>query len=246
MTYKYRNSVILTMLLVAAVAAAGPVERINSIKRDSLFIYGEATKASTAEAYDAALNILQSNIQQWCDMNAGNKNTMTVRNLTFLADTINAMRGEYHRVLAYVAIAKVEDAIRSDAEQEAAARKGSRPSVPDSGIPLISDPETKAMLQALMAKPLFRDFAAQVTLYRQEGRVSMASRDISRQPAGSYLAIFSKDRKDETLMYLMAPGQGIRDDLVSGKPLDSELFLHQRNSYRFLWFVPSNPNKKEQ
>ena len=50
-------------------------------------------------------------------------------------------------------------AIDSDAEQEAAARKGSRPSVPDSGIPLISDPETKAMLQALMAAPLWRYFA---------------------------------------------------------------------------------------
>ena len=244
MTNNHRYTTLLILLLAAIMAHAGPVERINNIKQDSLYIYGEATKVTTAEAYDAALNVLQANIQQWYEENNADKSARTMRNLTFLADTINAMRGDYHRVFAYVSIKDVEKTITRDTEQEEAARKVMRPTAIDSNSQLHDNPETDTMLHALIAKPLFRDFAALVTRYKQEGAVSSASRDITLQPVNSYLAIFNKTKKGEPLLYLLNPRLDGGNDLISGDSVNIELFLNNRNNYRFLWFVPSKPNKE--
>lgn len=239
---KHRYQLLFAMLLAAFMANAGPVERINVIKRDPLYVYGEATKPTMADAYDAALNILQSNIQQWYETQDKDKSGRVVRNLTFLADTIHAMRGSYHRVFAYVSIAKVEETIKSDAEKEAKARAGGRSATVDSSATLHTDAPTNEMLRTLVNSQNYREFVAVITRNRQNGLVISASRDITQQPSGSYLAIFNKTKRDYTLLYLLKPGDGHRDDLITGQKIDSDILFQNRDNYRFLWFVPSKSN----
>ena len=243
MVKHHRHLTLLAFLLTTFMFHADPGKRINEIKKDPTYIYGEVTKPTMDEAYDAALNILQFNIQKWYE-NKDKKNTgKTLRNMTLFADTIHAMRGEYHRIFAYIAIPKLEEAIRKDAEFEAMAREGFPIANVGSDTPKHEDPQMSIMLKALMEKTLLGDFSTMVVQYRNEGKISAASRDITLQTDGSYLAIFNKTKKGDTLLYLLTPGQGNRDDLVTGQKINPDLYFQHRDSYRFLWFVPSISNK---
>ena len=236
-----RKLTLIAMLLVALVAYANPVKKINDIKRDSLFIYGEATKHDSIDAYNAALNILQSNMQLWYEENG--KTGKILRNMTFLADTISAMREGYHRVFAYVSIEKLEKAIQKDEEIEAEARKGLNNAV-NTNVQLHSDPQTDAMMRELIEKASYQDFVKMVMQKQQEGLINSASRDITRLSDGSFLAIFSQTKKGYTLIYLLAPGENFRYDLKTGQQMDQDIFLQNRDTYRFLWFVPSINSKQ--
>lgn len=239
----HQQLTLFALLLAALTAHADPGKRINEIKKSPMYIYGEATKHTIDEAYDAALNILQFNIQQWYE-NKDKKNVgKTIRNITFLADTIHALRGGFNRVFAYVAISKVEETIRNDVEEEAKAREGARNANKGNDTPIHNNPQTDMMLKALMEKPILGDFAAMVVQYQKDGTIFAASRDITLQPDNSYLAIFNKTKKGDTLLYLLTPGQGNRDDLVSGQKINPDLYFQHRATYRFLWFVPSTSNK---
>ena len=233
----YRAITFMVFSIVTMMAMAGPVDEINKIKRDSLYVYGEATKPTTSEAYDAALNILQSNIQQWFEDSKKDRKNRVVRNLTFLADTINALRGDYHRVLAYVSIPKLESTIENDENVEAEAKKGVKPSIISDNKTLHSDPQMDTLLRTLVSKPTFRDFAELIMKNRNDGIISKASRDITQEAEGSFLAIFTKNKKDYILLHLLAPGSNSRLDLVTGKEFDADLFIQNRDTYRFLWFV---------
>ena len=74
---------------------------------------------------------------------------------------------------------------------------------------------------------------------RNDGIISNASRDITQEAEGSFLAIFTKNKKDYILLHLLVPGSNSRLDLVTGKEFDADLFIQNRDTYRFLWFVPS-------
>ena len=229
---------LLSLAVAAVLAHADPVKRINEIKIDPAYIYGEATKLDANEAYDAALNILQFNIQQWYE-NSDRKNAGKVlRNMTLIADTISTMRGGLHRVLAYVKIAKVEETIRNDAKQVAeGTKKTGNNAVKDA--PAHKDPEKDKLLRVLMEKRIYGDFAALVTQKRKEGVVHDASRDFTIQTEDSYLAIFDRTKKGGMLRYLLAPGEGNRDDLISGSRINPDLYFQHHNAYTFLWFVLS-------
>lgn len=241
----YKFLTVAILILTHLVAEANPVEKINTIKRDPAFIYGEATKSTQTEAYDAALNILQANIQLWYASQKGDKVTRTLRNLTFLADTINAMRGDFHRVFAYVSIEKVGETVMNDVQNEATARKGGSSRTPQDMGALHHDANTAKTLGELLEKKNFQDFVSLVSKAQKEGVLSSASRDITRQPDDSYLAIFGKTKKEFSLLYLLAPGTGKRTDLISGQQLDTDLFEQDRASYRFLWFVPSITSQQQ-
>ena len=235
----YRAITFMAFSLVTMMAMAGPVDEINKIKRDSLYVYGEATKPTTDEAYDAALNILQSNIQKWFEDSKKDRKNRVVRNLTFLADTINALRGDFHRVLAYVSIPKLESTIENDEKVEAETIKGVKPSVNSGNKSLDTDPQMDKLLKTLISKPKYRDFAELIMKNRNDGVISNASRDITQEAEGSFLAIFTKNKKDYILLHLLAPGCSSRLDVVTGKEFDADLFIQNRDTYRFLWFVPS-------
>jgi len=234
----YRSITFMAFSLVTMMAMAGPVDEINKIKRDSLYVYGEATKPTTGDAYDAALNILQSNIQLWYEGSKKDRKNKVVRNLTFLADTINALRGDFHRVLAYVSIPKLENTIENDEKVVAEANKGVKPSVISSNKTLGNDPQMDNLLKTLISKSKYRDFAELIMKNHNDGIISNASRDIEQQPSGSYLAIFTKNKKDYVLNHLLAPGSGSRLDVVTGEEFDADIFIHSDN-YLFLWFVPT-------
>ena len=123
------------------------------------------------------------------------------------------------------------------------AREGVRKVIGEPDTPTHEDPQVDSMLKALMGKTVFGDFAALVIQNKNEGKISAASRDITLQTDDSYLAIFNKAKKGDTLLYLLAPGQGNRDDLVSGQKINPDLYFQNGDSYRFLWFVPSKTNK---
>ena len=239
----HRKLALCTLLATALLVHADPVKRINEIKMDPRFIYGEATKATTEEACDAALNILQRNIQQWHGEKDKTNVGKPLRDLTFLADTISAMRGGLHRVLAYVAMEKVEETLRHDEEQLKQPGNGATNDLLP-GSPLHKDPQTDGLLKDLRGKTTYDEFENLVTQDIKEGKVSNASRDITIQTSDSYLAVFRRTKKGDILLNLLAPGDGKRDDLVSGEKIDPNVYVQDKDSYILLWFVPSTPNKE--
>lgn len=239
---KYRYQLLFALLFMVIMANAGPVEKINDIKRDPLYVYGESTKPTMSDAYDAALNILQSNIQKWYETREKSKSGRIVRNLTFLADTIHTMRGNYHRVFAYVSIAKLEETIKNDAEENSKARTGERPTTVDNSSSLHTDSQINETLLALANSQNLNQFAVIISQNEQNGLISSRGRDITQQPPGSYLAIFNDAKKDKPLLYLLKPGDRLRDDLITGQQIESDLYFQNQNSYRFIWFVLSKSN----
>jgi len=231
--------------MVALTAAAGPVERINAIKRDPSFIYGEATKATTDLAYDAALNVLQSNIQRWCEDNGDKKAGNTVRNMSFLADTIHAVRGGYQRVFAYVAAEKIRETLHKDREMVESARKGAASPILAPVTAQMASMTAGKALRHLLEKRFYNDFAKQVVEDTKAGVLDKASRDITTRPANSYLAVFNRAQKGFPLIHLLVPGNGPRQDIMTGQVADPDIFLHHSDTYRLLWFVTNDKNNEE-
>lgn len=78
--------------------------RINRIKRDTSYLYGEATMPSREEAMTLAKDFLRSYIEQWI---AETRDTQTIRSVVardLVADCeeLSLMRGDMFRAFAYV------------------------------------------------------------------------------------------------------------------------------------------------
>ena len=241
----------LIILLLAVLSAhAGPKKTINEIKQDLTYIFGEATKADASEAYNAALNILQSGIQKWYEEKDKKNTGKVIRDMTFLADTVHAMRGDFHRVFAYVSISQLEETLQADENKVSEMVNRSSSTTTLSSAMLDSDPRTSGILQQLVSKDKFQDFATAVTEYKKDDTITEASRGITQKPSNGYLAVFNKAKKGEPLLHLLVLGQGQPSDLLSGRAIDIEIdyFIHNREKYRLLWFVLNNSNNhtKEQ
>lgn len=235
-----RYIALIPILLTLFVAYADPGKKINDIKKDLSFLYGDATKPTISEAYDAALNKLQSNIQDWYESKDSKNTGKTIRNLTFLADTINSMRGNFYRVFAYVSIHKVEETLIKDMEQVASTRNSSQSETRKSDVTILdSNPKTDSLLRIFISKSNINDFEKQIVESSKQGIVTKASKDITLKPTDSYLAVFNKTKKGQPLLHLLPPGQGQLVDLLTGQPVDIDFIKHNRETYRILWFVLS-------
>lgn len=99
--------VVLMSLAMASFAqddVARQKKEINSIKKNSAYLYGEATLADRQAAIDLAKEILYQNINQWVDAQkkfAGANKVLTT-NTNYSVEDVTLPRGNWYRAFMYV------------------------------------------------------------------------------------------------------------------------------------------------
>ena len=135
------------ILFVALWAALTPLafaqrsESVNSIKRNSQYVYAEATMDTVNDAYDVAKELLISNIKEYAsDKKAFRDKDILVRDIASRCDSIQLRRGEMYKVFLYV---KKDDILEVG---DNVTLIGGRPSVPvmlqkdDEPVPVQEEP----------------------------------------------------------------------------------------------------------
>lgn len=99
--------VVVTLFFMASFAqddVASKKKEINSIKKNSSYIYGEATLADRQAAIDLAKDILYQNINQWVESQkkfAGASKAVTT-NTNYAVENVTLPRGNWYRAFMYV------------------------------------------------------------------------------------------------------------------------------------------------
>lgn len=98
-----------------AKAQSEAISQINAIKRDTSYLYAEATMAEWQQAYDGASDILEATITDWANKQSFGKNASAyvakAKNSTL---EIKTKRGKYFRAFLYV---KKSDIVAVDKSQ---------------------------------------------------------------------------------------------------------------------------------
>ena len=100
---------ILTLgIALIAFAADDRAEQINAIKKNSSYLYGEATMAIQEEAMLVAYEHLQNEVIAWTQ-----NDSIKIKDITPISDTITTRRAEMYRVFVYVEKSKVKHVVDS-------------------------------------------------------------------------------------------------------------------------------------
>ena len=99
-----RALISLSILSFALYASAkdSRLEAINAVKKDTAFLYAEATMASKEEAAQVACELLQGEIIRWSEEKRIPIDSITACKLSATADTMVAQRAALHRVFCYI------------------------------------------------------------------------------------------------------------------------------------------------
>lgn len=142
----------LLLLGICLAMSAQGTTKINSIKRNPLYLYAEATMETSAEAYEVASELLYVQAKEYA---AGKKafanKDILLRNIKTQQDSVQMRRGEMYKVFLYIKKSDVMDVdnvtlVASGENSAAAAAANSaapaREETPG-GIPVVVLPEAK-------------------------------------------------------------------------------------------------------
>ena len=91
------------VVVMGASAGDGRLEKINSIKKDSGYLYGEATVSTQEQATTLAYEELQREVYAWLQ-----NDSLSVKDINRMADTIMVRIVNVYRVFAYVEKSKLK------------------------------------------------------------------------------------------------------------------------------------------
>ena len=94
-------------IALTSFAIDGRLEKINTIKKSSDYLYGEATMATLEDATSLAYEQLQKEVFSWAERDSIILRVNTVKDINSLADTIMTRRAEMYRVFVYVEKSKL-------------------------------------------------------------------------------------------------------------------------------------------
>lgn len=91
-------------MLGAMAQELSPTKQINAIKRDSAFVYAEATEATVAQAFDAAKVQLMLQIKEYIQsqLELQEADMVLVKDEAAKCERIEMLRGDKYRVFVYV------------------------------------------------------------------------------------------------------------------------------------------------
>lgn len=91
---------------------AQSVRQMNMIKRNSQYIYAEATMETSEEAYKMAYERLLSEVKTYAQSKKqlSEENNIAIRNISSKCESIEMQRGEMYKVFLYVKKSDIEDA----------------------------------------------------------------------------------------------------------------------------------------
>ena len=93
-------------VVMGSLASDWRLEKINSIKKNKNFLYGEATVSSQELATTLAYEQLQNEVFAWLQ-----NDSITIRDINRLADTVMVRIVNVYRVFAYVEKAKIKSVL---------------------------------------------------------------------------------------------------------------------------------------
>lgn len=107
---KFQMLMVLLLLLPMATAQAdkGNLEKINKIKKNHSYVYGEATMTEKPAALQAAMDILEANILEWVtERSKADVEKIVATDIRHLVDTIFLRRVNMVRAFVYVKKSKL-------------------------------------------------------------------------------------------------------------------------------------------
>lgn len=98
------------MLATMAWAQESPSKQINQIKRNSSYLYAEATLESPEEALSAARELLMQQVTEYIGtkMKFMDAKDVLVKNINAKCESLSMMRGTMHRMFVYVKKSDIE------------------------------------------------------------------------------------------------------------------------------------------
>ena len=208
-------SVLVAMLVAAFATADGNDEtkkKINSIKKDSQYLYAEATASTEDEAHDIAEEILYDEINEWAatKKKLQNSASLAVNNKQSLWTTISLPRGNMFRSFIYV---KKSDILPVENSEVI----GNANVVPDKAGTMESTVEEiwPEAVTTLAGCTEYTDLAAKIKQMKAEGKLESYARYAQLDnPDACYLAIYNKEGK---VLAILSPGSD-RRNVATGRP----------------------------
>lgn len=204
-------------------------KEINSIKKNSQYIYAEATAATEQDAKDMAEELLYQEINEWVatQKKLRHSNDILISDRKELWSTVSLTRGNMYRSFIYVKKSNIQSGdnieVMTNAnpvpeEQEKA--KGGKNTSLASTVEKVSDGnamETTRYPEAVMevaACTAYADMANKIKSLNEQGKISSYARYASlSKPELYYLAIYNKAGQ---VVAVLSPGDN-RINVKTGK-----------------------------
>ena len=245
---------ILVLLLFAALASpvvvsAQGVKSANSIKRNSSYLYAEATMETAAEAYEVASELLYVQAKEYASgKKAFADKDILLRNIRSQQDSIQMRRGEMYKVFLYIRKSDVIDVenvtlVSEDKEilttaaltqpeekRETVPSAGSReePGQADASLKL-SSLWQQALVDELLNESSFASAKAKLARYRAEFKVKNTGPiSTCRNLPEAFLLVGKEGR----VLTVLGPGETQRTDFRSL----TETTLDKYSGTDIVWF----------
>lgn len=227
-----RSIIIILNICVSMVMIAQNdiVSKINNIKMDSTYVYGEATLKTRDSASALANDLLKSSIKEWIEIETKSPCRITLTSLVENTDSIVTKRANMIRVFKYarkadllpllhragINMGNVKHEPDTIPVYDAALQNGQ--SVLNQIIKIKSFHQLKGVMEPLYAKRLIKSYGKYNTM---------------TEPENCYLIIYDPDGD---IRAILGKGKSSRKNLTTGKA-DSE---HNYSGCGAIWFQLNN------
>ena len=194
MTATKRLILLLTLLVGATdiALAQSTTSEINAIKRDSTYLYGDATLDSQEAAMQLAFELLEGEVRKWA---ADSKRTLTIDKeaLKEMADTMMTHRRNMVRVFAYVNKATLLGGPKPMRRLKPQTLKPQTTPEPKSQPPVVTQQEAK-VLSKITAVTSLGELGKVLPPLKEEGLITDFGKYATiTEPAKCYLVIYDAD-----------------------------------------------------
>jgi len=212
------RTIVMAFLLIFGVSAQAQDDtkvkkQINSVKKSSLYLYGEATAESEEEAKGLAEDILYQEINQWVASKKSLKNSpnIVVNNKKELQTALTLPRGNMYRYFIYVKKADLmpsdnAEIIENYTPKSSTVEHIKQPTKPN------KYPDVVNMIASYTD---YYNMADKVKELKSEGKIGHYGRYASlEKPEIYYLAIYNTEGK---VVAVLSPGEN-RINVNTGQP----------------------------
>lgn len=194
-------------------------KEINSIKKNSQYIYAEATAATEQEAKDLAEELLYQEINEWVatQKKLRQSNELLISDRKELWSNVSLPRGNMFRSFIYVKKSNIQSADNTEVmananpmtpEQDLAASKaakGKKQEAKAEKLESTAEMVYPAVVMEIAACTEYTDMANKIKQYQQEGKIGSYARYAQlNKPEINYLAIYNKAGK---VVAVLTPGE---------------------------------------
>lgn len=129
MTRKVLLLILAILFAIPAFCQESDSKKINKVKRNSQYLYAEATMKDPVEAYNTAIELLNGYIDEYVQTKKKYKSSenIIVKDMETKTDKIQMKRGEMTRVFVYVKKSDIIPAENSMVRENAGKREESKP-----------------------------------------------------------------------------------------------------------------------